>query len=172
MGERLSTNGDMELSKLIERVAKTEWRAESIDQRLSQGAEAFSDLRASIGEVRKDIRLAHEKFQEAIKPKPVPMWRILGLAFSAVCVAAGLVWMFARYPDREEFNKAQDVQREQVKALDGEIDKVKEKQTEIRTDQKLIKDSVVRQEKTQEKLETKIDRLLDMGAIPRIPPKR
>ncbi len=136
--------------KLRERVSKVEWQMESIGERLNKGAESFSDVRASIGDVRKDIKEAHEHFQAAVKPKPMPIWKILGMGFSILCVVATVIWMFARYPDRVEF-----------KAVEDEIDVVKSRQIEMGAEQKLIKSSVDRQERTQEKIETKLNKLLE-----------
>jgi len=170
MAERAPTNGDdpivHDIHKLRERMSKVEWQTEQVGERLGQGAESFSDLRNSIGEVRKDIKEAHEKFQEAIKPKPMPTWKVAAFAFSVLCVAATVIWMFARYPDRDEFNKAKAEEAMEIKSVVDKVDDLEDKQTEIRTTQQLIKGSVDRQEKAQEKIDSKLDRLLDPTTSP------
>jgi len=171
MAERAPTDSEdqqtREIGKLRERVSKVEWQTETIGERLGQGAESFSDLRNSIGEVRKDIKEAHDKFTEAIAPKPMPTWKIAGFGFSVVCVVGGLIWMFARYPDRAEFNKAGEDVAKEIKAVEATVDDLKDKQGDMGTEQKLIKGSVDRQEKAQEKMDAKLDRLLGVPASPR-----
>jgi len=156
--------GDTEtnrLHKLGERVAKVEWRTEAIDERLAQGAEAFSDLRNSMADVRSDIQQAHDRFQEAIQPKPMAVWKIAGLVLTVVVLVSSWIWQAAKYPNREEFNASKQESQLSQEKLSDEIDSVKLKQAEIRTDQMLIKDSVQRQEKAQEKIDYKLDKLLE-----------
>lgn len=161
MAERASTNSDTEIVSLRERVAKTEWKVEDVDKRLAQGAEAFSDLRASIGEVHKDLKKAHERFSEAMAPKPTPIWKIAGLAFSALCVATTVVWMFARYPDRSEFNEAQKANQAAHSELDDDLGRLRDSQHELGTDQRLIKASQESTDKSLTKIDGKLDRLLE-----------
>ena len=154
MPERAPTNSDTETTSLRERMAKAEWRHEAMEERLSQGAESFSDLRASIGEVRNDLKAAHERFSEALQPKPTPVWKSAGLAFSVLCVATTVVWMLARYPDRDEFNQAQKANAQAHDDLDDDLDTV-------RTDQRLIKASQESQDKSLGKIDRKLDKLLE-----------
>ena len=171
---------EKDLESLKERVAKAEWNAEDISKRLADGASSFGELRDSIKEVRKDIKDAHEKWQEAMKPKPIQTWRVAGFIFTLLVTAGSFVWMFAKYPDREEFDKAKAASIEkiegidnklddQVKTVTGDIGALREKQQNMLTEQRLIKDSVDRQEKSQDKIDQKIDKLLDQQMIPRTP---
>jgi chromosome segregation ATPase len=147
-----------EIVKLRERVAKAEWQNEATSKRLSQGSEAFSDMRASLNQVRVDLSAAHDKWHEATQPKPIPTWKVVGFAFGVLCTLATVVWMFARYPDREEFNAAQEAAQEAHKALDDDMDRIGAKQQVLATDQRLIKAS----QESADKSLTKIDKKLDM----------
>jgi len=161
MPERAQSHGDHEIQNLRERLAKNEWRVENVDDRLSQGAEAFSDLRNSIGEVRKDLATAHERFQEALKPKPIPVWKAGGLVFGVLCTAITVVWMFARYPDRGEFNEAQKTNMKAHEDLEDDLVKVRDTQQVLGTDQRLIKASQEATNETMGKIDSKLDKLLE-----------
>lgn len=171
---------EIDAHELKERVNRAEWNAEKIADRLSEGAKSFGEMRESLKEVRKDLREAHEKWQEAMKPKPIQTWRIAGFVFTLLVTAGSFVWMFAKYPDREEFNKAKAASLEKIEGIDAKMDEqvktvtedigaLRERQQSMLTDQTLIKDSVVRQEKSQDKIDQKIDRLLEQQIAPRVP---
>ena len=160
MAERADTS-DPEVVRLRERMAKAEWRHEAMEERLSQGAESFSDLRNSITEVRKDLKQAHEKFTEAMAPKPIPVWKVAGIALTVCTLAASVVWMFARYPDRAEFNQAQKEHTEAHKELEGDLDEVRATQRDLATDQRLIKASQETTKESLDKIDRKLDKLLE-----------
>ena len=161
MPERAQSHSDHEVQNLRERLAKTEWKVEAVDDRLSQGAESFSDLRNSIGAVRQDLKEAHERFTEALAPKATPIWKILGLAFSALCVATTVVWMLARYPDRSEFNEAQKANSAAHEDLEDDLDQVRDTQQNLAVDQRLIKASQESTDKSLTKIDGKLDKLLE-----------
>jgi predicted nucleic acid-binding Zn-ribbon protein len=161
MAERAESHSETEVQNLRERMAKTEWKVEAVDNRLSQGAESFSDLRNSIGAVRQDLKEAHERFTEAVAPKPTPIWKILGLAFSALCVATTVVWMLARYPDRSEFTEAQKLNNAAHEDLEDDMDQVRNAQQDLATDQRLIKASQANADKSLGKIDGKLDKLLE-----------
>lgn len=149
---------------LAERVSRMEWRADETDRRLREGAESFEALREEIGDCRAELQEGHKHLERAIAPKPIGALRAIGVAFGIVVFAGGLVWGAARYPDRGEFSAARKEDAGRVEAVNAELGRVKERQQEIRTDQEVIKASLARQEKNQEAIQTKLDKLLEAGA--------
>ena len=148
---------------LRDRVQKVEWENGAIKQRLDDGAGSFAEVRGSLKEIKMDIAEVHEKFHAATKPKPIPMWKIAGMSITIITMLGGFIWMLAKYPDREEFNQSRRDQSQKVEDVEEEIEVVRERQNEIRSDQKLIKSSVERQEKVQEKIDSKLDRLIEQN---------
>lgn len=148
-----------ENTNMNERIARVEWAQEQVTDRLSQGAEAFGKLRTSLAEVREDLHKAHQEFQRLTTPKPTPWYKIAGMIFGIGIVIIGWVWQASRYPDRNEFNSFRDKQEVDIKAL-------REKQFTMATEQRVLTESMKRQEQAAEKIDSKLDRLLDMGASP------
>ncbi len=146
--------------QLSERIARLEWAHEELGKRLSQGAEAFSDLRDSIASVRKDLVSAHERFQEAIAPKPIPWWRIAGVIITVLVLAGGWVWQISKYPTRDEFDRYQRDAQGASKGIDAEIRALREKQAEISTEQRLVTESAKRGEESIRRIEDKLERLV------------
>lgn len=151
-----------------DRLMKLEWKQEEQDKRLSQGAGAFSDLRQSITEVKQDIHKTHlkmeeanAKFQEMLAPKPIPIWKIVSTATGVFVFIGGLIWAFARYPDRTEFEKAQEKHEHKQEKLEGDLNHLRSEQVEIKTDQRLIKESMTRQERAQQAIDSKLDKILE-----------
>lgn len=154
--------------ELYGRVMKVEWKLEEQDKRLAQGAGAFSDLRNSIKEVQQDVHKTHLKmeeanarFQEMLAPKPIPIWKVIGTMFGIFVFVGGIIWAFARYPDREEFEKTQQKHEVKQDKLEQDLDHLRTEQSEIKTDQRLIKESVKRQEDAQRNIDQKLDQLLE-----------
>jgi len=161
MAERAHSHSDHEVQNLRERLAKTEWKVEAVDDRLSQGAESFSDLRNSIGAVRQDLKEAHERFSAALAPKPIPVWKAAGVVFGILCTAITVVWTLASYPDRGEFNEAQKQNSTAHEDLEDDMDLVRDSQRNLATDQRLIKASQESTDKSLGKIDGKLDKLLE-----------
>jgi len=93
-----------------ERLVRVEAARETMEKRLSEGAETFSELRTSVVNLRKEITDS--------APKPLPRWQllafILGPVLGVVVLVGSIVWQAARTPNRDEFTKLQ----EQVQALE------------------------------------------------------
>jgi len=118
---------------------RVEVQQESIDKRLREGAESFSTLRKSIDEV-------HEK----IKPKPVPTWKVVAVAITALALLGGWVWQAAQYPDRDEFE-----------AVRQETSAIKIEQVRIQADLRAMRDG-------QQNIEEDIDEIAkDVKSIAR-----
>jgi predicted nucleic acid-binding Zn-ribbon protein len=147
--------------QMSERISRLEWAHEELGKRLSQGAEAFSDLRDSIGTVRADLTKAHEKFQEAIAPKPTPWWRVAGVIITVCLIIGGWIWQMAKYPDRSEFEKFQHEAQGAQKSIDEDVRLLREKQHEFSTEQRLLSDSVKRSETSMQRIDEKLDRLVN-----------
>ncbi len=163
----MSEDTNPKIISMQERLMKVEWKQDEQDKRLSQGAGTFSDIRTSIAELKEDVHSIHNKFEQTntrwakmMAPKPTPVWKIVTGTFGIFVFIGGLIWAFARYPDREEYETDQEKTEQAQKRLEEDFDVVKEKQSEIKADQKLIKDSVQRQETAQENINNKLDQLL------------
>jgi predicted nucleic acid-binding Zn-ribbon protein len=163
----MSEGTDPKIINFQERLMKAEWKIEEQDKRLSQGAGTFSDIRSSIAELKEDVHSIHNKFEktnakwaEMLAPKPIPVWKVVTGTFGIFVFVGSLIWAFARYPDRDEYEEDQTKTEQAQKRLEEDLDVVKEKQSEIKADQRLIKESVERQEKAQESIDTKLDQLL------------
>jgi hypothetical protein len=144
------------------RLDRMEREQEQITKRLQDGAAAFEEVRKGLAETNEAVHKSHEHLKAQIQPKPVPGWKVLSMAFGIACVIGGWVWSLARYPDRDEFTAAQQAIGVEQQAMRLEVSKVKVKQVNLGHDVQLIRSSVERQERTQEKLERKLDKVLDL----------
>lgn len=149
-----------DITAIRERIQRVEWTQEQQDQRLSQGAGAFSDLRQSIADVREDIHKAHSAFQKAQAPRPIQWWKVAALGVSLASMAVTVIWMLARYPDRGEFVDAQRANSGAHKDLEKDLERLKESQTSINTQQQLIKASQESSDRSLQKIDHKLDKLL------------
>jgi len=118
------------------------WRVQDlerrVEERLRSGAATFDKLWEAINTVRDEAR---EQI-DALKPKPMPAWKILA-ALAGVAIFVGtLIWQAARYPDRDEYN---DVR--------GDVGTIKIEQAQIRTVVEGVRESQTRIEHSQTRLE-------------------
>lgn len=111
------------IGALRERVQRHGYQIESIEKRLSDGADAFAKVRASIEDVRKEQQ-----------PKPTPPWKIASIAIAIATMVLAWVWQAAKYPDRSEFNqvnsKVQELKLDQVQ-IQSDINAIKASQTRV-----------------------------------------
>jgi hypothetical protein len=89
-------------------VTQVEFRQEEIDKQLHEGAESFVSIRKAIDDV-----------QDQVRPKPVPTWKIVAVAITAMALLGGWVWQAAQYPNRDEFEavraETSEIKMEQVR---------------------------------------------------------
>lgn len=134
---------------LAERVGRVEWEQEAIHKRLNDGARTFSE----ITQTQKEL---HEAIADAKKPPAVQWWKIAGLIATILILVITWVWQAARYPDREEFNRARQQTEDRAKGLDNGLNDLKLEQVKIQSSVQAIKDSQARTEKAVDEIKADI----------------
>jgi hypothetical protein len=137
---------------LPERVSRIEWEQEAIHSRLNDGARTF----AEITQTQKEL---HEEIADAKKPVPLQWWKVAGLILTILVLVVTWVWQAAKYPDREEFNRARQATEERAKGHDKDLSDLKLEQVKIQSGVKAIKDSQARTEKSMDEIKTDIKAL-------------
>lgn len=127
---------------------------------MSQGAETFSNLKQSVEDLNKSVHALSIDVQAAKAPKPFPWTWMAGFMFSALMVAASVIWTFAQYPDDQDFAEAKGEAAKAHKELDKEMDSIKSTQAAVVTEQRLIKHEAASQGKAIKSIDGKIDLLL------------
>lgn len=126
-----------------------EWQQESIDKRLNEGAETFSEVRQSI----KDIH-------EQLKPKPIPMWKVASFALTIMLLVGAWIWQAARYPDRDEFNEARQTGEAKTDLVQIEVTHLKLEQVKMQSNISQIKSSQARTERDVGEIKSDIKSLM------------
>lgn len=116
---------------LERRLAKLEWSAEETQKRLNNGASAFSEI---------------EKQIEDVNAKISPKWTSVG---TVALIVMGWVWVAARYPGPEKFEKLQD-----------QVQQMQLQQAEVNADLGGMHKSLDEIEKRNARIESKLDTLL------------
>lgn len=140
----------------VERIAKVEIRLEN-------GQREFMALR----EEQRAIRAHMEQQARDLAPKPLTRFQIVGFVagpvLAVVVLLGGYVWNAARYPDRTEFNAAQQSTADALRAVDRRLNTIEGAQALQAKDLSTIGASADRNEHALDKLADKIERQLGKG---------
>lgn len=109
------------------------------EERLTQGSQAFDDLRRSISDLA-----------TTISPKPMSAGKITMIVLSIITgigsIVGGVIWTAAKYPDRDEFNQSK-----------AQMESLATKQAVIEAKAITTSTAMQRMEEQQEKIADKID---------------
>ena len=114
--------------QLEKRITRVEWMQERQEERLDQGAEAFSTVRQTLADMAEDTHRMSRDFQAAIAPSPLPWRWLAAFGFTVLCAFAGGVWTLARYPDRAEFVEVQKSNNASHKAMQDSLGSMRKDQ--------------------------------------------
>lgn len=134
--------------EIEQRLSRVEWNQERQEERLDQGAEAFSTVRQSLTDMADDMHKMSREFQQAIAPRPLPWKWLIPFALALLGSGAGAVWTLARYPDRTEFADVQKANQASHEAM-----------------QQSLGDLEASQATSMDKIDGKLDALLGVEGI-------
>jgi hypothetical protein len=93
-------------------------------------------------------------------PPPTPAWKIT-LAFAGIFVfVVTVLWQAARYPNRAEFEGAQETTTQHLDTLRENINAIQIEQTMVRGDVNAIRNSQHRIERSQEMMADRLTKAL------------
>jgi hypothetical protein len=128
--------------------------------RLENGQREFMALR----EEQRALRAAQDQQARDLAPKPLTRLQVFGFiagpVLGVVVLLGGYVWNAARYPDRTEFNAAQQSNADALRALDRRLNAIESTQALQAKDLSTIGASADRNEKALDKLTDRIERQL------------
>ena len=95
-------------------------------------------------------------------PSPLPIWlKVFAAVVPTILVIGGIIWAIARYPDRDEFEATVDGQQKQIKEVRSDLSQLQLNQVKVRADIEAIRASGERQERAQDEIRQKLDRVLE-----------
>ena len=128
-----------------ERVAVVEREQGDVRDRLKLGAQSMDATRQAMEQFKESTR---EEF-EAMKPKPISGWKLLGIIGAPTMALIGLVVWLARLPTNEDMGRA----KESIRSIEL-------KQVEQTGELREIKNSQAAQAKQAEATNTKLDTII------------
>lgn len=131
-------------------------RFAKLEVRLENGQKEFMALR----EEQRAIRATMEQMARDLAPKPVSRLQLLAFAAGPVVLLAGFVWQAARYPDRTEFNVAQEAAVASARKAEEKLYQLESAQAVQAKDLASISGANERHETALEKIDAKLDRVL------------
>ena len=127
-----------------------------VDERLRGGAQTFAELKAAIEAVRDEA----QQGVEALRPKPMPAWKLVASCAGMIVFVATLIWQAARYPTREEYNQSQATTRENIDEVRLDVGAIKLEQVQIKGSVEHVRDALTRVERSQEAITEQLARAL------------
>lgn len=136
-----------------ERIAKMEIRLEN-------GQREFMALR----EEQRALRGAIDAMAREFAPKPMSRMQLFafvaGPVIGVALLLGGFVWQAARYPDRVEFDAARAAADDAARSTERKLIQLESAQTLQARDVATVQSTTDRHDKTLEKLDAKVERLL------------
>lgn len=135
-------------------------RFAKLEVRLENGQKEFMALR----EEQRTLRAKIEQVERDAAPKPMSRQQIIAMIFGPLLVVGGFVWYAARYPDRTEFDTAQQAAQEAARQTERKLFELEQRQALQAADLKTIAGSTGRHDTALDKIDQKLDRVLAKGA--------
>lgn len=155
-----SHDTDALIRALVERLAVIERDQAVTSERLREGAQTFGELRDSIRETQAEFREALQVLEVQVQPKPFPAWKAVGIAIPILSMLIGAIWMLASYPNRAEFDATKKDAAQERTEIRRDVGDLQRSTVELRGDVKQIRESQARTERTIEKIDDSLDRVL------------
>jgi uncharacterized coiled-coil protein SlyX len=127
-----------------------------LEVRLENGHKEFASLREELRLLRTKI----EQVERDSAPKPMSRPQILALVFGPLLIVGGFVWNAARYPDRGEFDQAQQAAEDAARQTERKLFALEQAQALQAADLKAIAGSTGRHDTALDKIDQKLDRVL------------
>jgi uncharacterized coiled-coil protein SlyX len=136
-----------------QRMTRLEMDTARVNMRLENGQKEFMALR----EEQRALRGQIEQLGRDLAPKPLTRFQLFGFVagpvLGLVLILGGIIWQAARYPDRAEVGLT-------TREMERRIGELEQKLGEQGRDVAALNGASERHEKTLEKVDAKIERLL------------
>jgi septal ring factor EnvC (AmiA/AmiB activator) len=114
-----------------DRVNRLEWETKGQGERMNQGAEAFSSIRTALEDVKEQIHAMNSRIDTATLPTPVKWSWVLGFGFAVLTTLVSVLWRFAQYPDRDEFDNAAGRSAQIISELQEQLGSIEREQVNL-----------------------------------------
>lgn len=128
---------------------RTQWRLDSMDERLHQGADTFAKM-----------QLAVDRAVAQSQPKPPNPWAVAGKVFGIGVVVAGVAFAAGNYPTRGEWDDSRAKAQHRLDEASKEITEIKIEQKDLSAGIKALNEGQDRAEATQKRIDDKLDKVL------------